>query len=212
MALATARRASRRRGMRGSNPVPCCFALCGRSIAGFVTCDSELPTVTARACREPAVPDAARTQHGPGRQVHRELGKHLRTARYGPILQLGAHGHRPWLSVDDRWRPMRRARRGHGRRGRGWRRRGGNGDQLGRRVRPVPGDHLPRWQVPDGCPAASRESSQRLRCKLLTGRLPSSAAERSVSVHEVSRIRRASQAATRAGQGGPSGRSRTGGW
>jgi hypothetical protein len=31
-----------------------------------------------------------------------------------PILQLSARGHEPWLSVDDRWRPMLRARRGHG--------------------------------------------------------------------------------------------------
>jgi hypothetical protein len=32
----------------------------------------------------------------------RELGKLPRTARYGPILQLGGYRHRPWLSVDDR--------------------------------------------------------------------------------------------------------------
>ena len=33
---------------------------------------------------------------------HRELGKQPRTTRYGPILQLGGHADRPWLSVDDR--------------------------------------------------------------------------------------------------------------
>jgi hypothetical protein len=49
---------------------------------------------------------------------HRELGKHPRTAPDGLILQLGGHGQCPWLSVDDRCRPMLRARRGHVRRGR----------------------------------------------------------------------------------------------
>jgi hypothetical protein len=47
---------------------------------------------------------------------HRELGKLPRTARYGLILQLGGSRHRPWLSVNDRWWPMVRAHRGHGRR------------------------------------------------------------------------------------------------
>ena len=28
------------------------------------------------------------------------------------MLQVGGHGHEPWLSVDDRWRPMLRARWG----------------------------------------------------------------------------------------------------
>jgi hypothetical protein len=46
---------------------------------------------------------------------HRELGKLPRTAPYGPMLQLGRHGHRPWLFVNDRCRPMVRARWGHGR-------------------------------------------------------------------------------------------------
>jgi hypothetical protein len=34
----------------------------------------------------------------------------------GLLMQLGGRRHRPWLSVDDRWLPMLRARRGHGRR------------------------------------------------------------------------------------------------
>jgi hypothetical protein len=40
--------------------------------------------------------------------VHRELGKLPRTAPDGLVLQLGGPGQRPWLSVDDRCRPMRR--------------------------------------------------------------------------------------------------------
>jgi hypothetical protein len=46
--------------------------------------------------------------------LHRELGKLPRTAPDGLILQVGGHRHRPWLSVDDRCRPIFRARRGHG--------------------------------------------------------------------------------------------------
>jgi hypothetical protein len=64
------------------------------------------------------------------------------------MLQLGGHGHRPWLSVDDRCRPMLRARWGHGRRGRTRRSRAGDGHQLDRRVRPLLGDRLPCWQEP----------------------------------------------------------------
>jgi hypothetical protein len=44
---------------------------------------------------------------------HRELGKLHRTAPDGAILQLELHAHRPWLSVNDRCRPMLRARPGH---------------------------------------------------------------------------------------------------
>src|SRR5215211_5829594 len=39
---------------------------------------------------------------------HRELGKLPRPAPDGVIVQLGGHGHEPWLSVDDRCRPMLR--------------------------------------------------------------------------------------------------------
>ena len=81
---------------------------------------------------------------------HRELGKQPRPARYGLILQLGGHGHRPWLSVDDRCGPMRRARRGHGRRARQDSKPNSDGHQLGRRARAVPGDHLPCWQLANG--------------------------------------------------------------
>ena len=42
--------------------------------------------------------------------------EHSATAPDGLTLQLAGHGHEPWLSVDDRWRPMRRARWGHSRR------------------------------------------------------------------------------------------------
>jgi hypothetical protein len=51
--------------VRGSNPSPCCCAVRGRSGGWHVTCDCHSPTLTARARREPAVPDAVRTQHGP---------------------------------------------------------------------------------------------------------------------------------------------------
>src|SRR5918993_3056700 len=37
------------------------------------------PSVTARARRGPAVPDAVRTQHGPAARRHRELRKHARS-------------------------------------------------------------------------------------------------------------------------------------
>jgi hypothetical protein len=43
---------------------------------------------------------------------HRELGKLPRTAPYGAILKLGGNRHRPLLSVNDRCRPMLKARPG----------------------------------------------------------------------------------------------------
>jgi hypothetical protein len=52
-------------GLRGSNPVPCCFAVRGRDGRRPLTCDADLPMLTARARRGPVVPDAVRTQHGP---------------------------------------------------------------------------------------------------------------------------------------------------
>src|SRR4029450_12890963 len=59
------------------------------------------------------------------------------------------HGHEPWLSVNDRCRPMVRARGWHG---------GTNDDararrrrlRLGRRVRPVPGGHCIVGESPEG--------------------------------------------------------------
>jgi hypothetical protein len=66
-----------------------------------------------------------------------------------PMAQFSAPADRPLLSVADRQGPMR-TRGEHGRRGPGWFGRGGDGDHLNPRVRPVPGDHLPRWQAPGG--------------------------------------------------------------
>ena len=65
-----------------------------------------------------------------------------------PMAQVRAALDEPLLTVRDRQLPMLRARGGHGRRGRTWLRRGGDGHQLGRRVGFVLGDHLPRWQGP----------------------------------------------------------------
>jgi hypothetical protein len=52
--------------LTAANPVRRCFAVRCRSGGPPMTCDSYSPTVTARGRRGPAVPDAARTQHGPG--------------------------------------------------------------------------------------------------------------------------------------------------
>jgi hypothetical protein len=76
------------------------------------------------------------------RNPDRELGKLPRTAPYGLIPQLRARTDRPWLSVNDHCRPTLRAHRGHGRQGRPDLKPGGDGHQLGRRVRPVLGDYL----------------------------------------------------------------------
>jgi hypothetical protein len=67
----------------------------------------------------------------------------------------------PWLSAADRccWMVRGpsaahgRAGGGHGRRGRRASEHGGDGHQLGRRVRPVHDDPLPRWQEPGGLAA-----------------------------------------------------------
>ena len=64
-----------------------------------------------------------------------------------PMPQVRASVDRPVLSAIDRQRPMLRARGGHGRRGSTALQRGGDGHKLNRRVRPVPVDHLPRWQA-----------------------------------------------------------------
>jgi hypothetical protein len=57
---------------------------------------------------------------------------------------------RPLLTVRDRQMPVLWARGGHGRRGPTALQRGSDGHKLNRRVRPVQGDHLPRWQAPAG--------------------------------------------------------------
>jgi hypothetical protein len=126
--------------MRGSNPVRCCSAVRGRSGGPPVTCDPHSPTVTARARRGPAVPDAMRTERGPRCMCHRELGKHPRTAHRGLLVQLSGRGHRPLLSVDDRSGPRLRARRGTAGEDETLLGRGGDGHQLGRSVRSVQGD------------------------------------------------------------------------
>jgi hypothetical protein len=64
-------------GLRGSNPVRCCSAVRGCSGGPPVTCDPRSPSVTARARPGPAVPDAKRTQRGPG----------------GPAPQRGPYSH-----------------------------------------------------------------------------------------------------------------------
>ena len=107
-----------------SNPAPGCFAVPGRDGERPLTCDADSPTLTARARRGPAVPDAVRTQHGPGRRPTASLGSTRGPLRLRLLMQLSRPGHRPWLTVADRSGPMVRARRGHGRRGQTWLRRG----------------------------------------------------------------------------------------
>jgi hypothetical protein len=58
----------------GFDPVQCCFAVRDDRGGPPLTCDPHLPGMTARARRVPAVPDAARTQHGPGIIRSHELG------------------------------------------------------------------------------------------------------------------------------------------
>jgi hypothetical protein len=92
---------------------------------------------------------------------HRELGKLPRAAPYRLILLLGGHTHGPWLSVADRRRPVRRARRGTAGEV-SWRARGGDGFQVGQRVRNVLGDQQPRRQAAKGrsSPPADQRSAQ----------------------------------------------------
>jgi hypothetical protein len=52
--------------LRGSNPVPPCFAVRGSRDECRVTCDSRTPAVTASVRLRPPLPDAVRTQRGPG--------------------------------------------------------------------------------------------------------------------------------------------------
>jgi hypothetical protein len=74
-------------GLRGSNPVQCFSAVQGRSGGPPMTCDPHSPTMTARARRGPAVPDAMRTQRGPEATSYRELGKHCSAARCPVVAQ-----------------------------------------------------------------------------------------------------------------------------
>jgi hypothetical protein len=99
-----------------SNPPPPQLSGRGLRRAEPLSCGSCVPAGAARARQRPAVSDATRTSADQA-MSYRKLGKHPRAAPDGLVLQLGGHGQRPWLSVDDRWEPMLRARRGHGRRG-----------------------------------------------------------------------------------------------
>jgi hypothetical protein len=136
--------------MRGSNPVPGCFAVRGWSGDGPVSCDSHVPTVTARAHRGPAVSDTVRTQRGPGACATASLGSSLGplgTGRSYSSAGTGTDRGCPWMTARNRWL-------GHvggtaGEDGAGLRR-DSDGHQLDRRARPVLGDHLPRWQVAGG--------------------------------------------------------------
>jgi hypothetical protein len=65
-----------------------------------------------------------------------------------PMAQLGACPDRPLLSVGDRHRPLLRARGGTAGEDRAGPRPGSDGHRLNRRVRLVPGDHLPRVGKP----------------------------------------------------------------
>jgi hypothetical protein len=88
-----------------------------------------------------------------------ELGRRVPARRPGPdappMTQVRSGRDRPLLTVRDRQLPLLRARGGHGRRGRSWRRRSDDGHKLNWRVRPVHCDHLSRWQVAGGDAAVS---------------------------------------------------------
>jgi hypothetical protein len=71
------------------------------------------------------------------------------------------------LFVGDHCRPMLRARRGHGRRGRTCSKPAGDAHQLDRRVRPVHDDHLSRWQAAGGSAAVQRQPLMRGSCAAL---------------------------------------------
>ena len=113
-------RGSRRRGAAASkwdsNPAPGCFAVRGRSGGPPVTCDSDLPTVTARARQEPAVSDAVRTQRGPGLRAWKARPDSPLSRDPTPMAQVRSCAtDRPLLTVSDRQMPMLRARGGHAR-------------------------------------------------------------------------------------------------
>jgi hypothetical protein len=139
-----------RLGRWDSNPVPCRFAVRGRGGGCRVICNSDLPNVTARARREPAVTDAVRAQRGPGSRAWKARPVVSSWPDAAPMPQVRRLRDRPLLTVRDRQMPMLRARRGHGRRGSTALQHGSDGYKLNRRVRPVHGDHLPRWQASGG--------------------------------------------------------------
>jgi hypothetical protein len=118
------------RRLRGSNPVPGCFAVRGWSGDGPVSCDSHVSTVTARAHRGPVVSDAVRTQRGPGACATASFGKLCWAAGQRPAVQLsGLNG---WLrlSVGDAANRRVGHLEGTAGEGRRWLRPGGDGHQL----------------------------------------------------------------------------------
>jgi hypothetical protein len=121
---------------RDSNPAPCCFAIRGRGGGCRVTCDACSPAVTARARREPAVPDAARTQRGPGSRAWKARQGSPLSRHASRMPQFSAPLNRPLLSVGNHKGPMLRAPRGHGRQVRPRSTHGGGGHQLDRKVSP----------------------------------------------------------------------------
>jgi len=128
-----------------------------------VTCDADSPDVTARARREPMVPDAVRTQRGPGLRAWKARPVPSSWPDATPMAQVTAACCRPLLTVSDRQMPVLRARGGHGRRGPTALQRAGAVHKLNRRVRPVHDDHLPRWQVVGDGAAVHRRCSTMIR-------------------------------------------------
>ena len=132
------------RWVRDSNPAPGCFAVQGRGGGCLVTCDCRSPTVTARDHRGPAVPDAVRTQRGPGPRAWEAV------SGGAPSSDGPAQRSRPVTAVDPR-RPSRtaawgtsRARPARTNLAQPWRRWSpSSGDGRG----PSPDDHPARWQA-----------------------------------------------------------------
>jgi hypothetical protein len=94
--------------------------------------------VVGTAGFEPATP-CSQSQIGQGRHLRRRGAAQVEVALV--------------LSVAVRSGPVKTVVNGTlvaRRRGRTWLKPGGDGHQLDRRVRPVPADHLPRWQAAEG--------------------------------------------------------------
>jgi hypothetical protein len=84
--------------------------LSGRGLrrAKPLTCGSYSPTATARARRGPAVPDAVRTQHGPGRGAPRAWEALSGCSLFGSNTGQGPQT----VTGVDRWRPLQTAASG----------------------------------------------------------------------------------------------------
>ena len=136
-----------------------------------MTCNSDLPNVTARARREPAVTDAVRTQRGPGSRAWKARPVPSYRPDPSPMPQVRPVRDRPLLTVRDRQMPVLRAGGGHGRRGPTALQHGGDGHKLNWRVRPVHDDHyLVGKPSAGGAAARGRMSAPELiqgdRCQL----------------------------------------------